>query len=417
MSGITGAAVLGSLVIAGLIAPTANAEVSTSTVTPPILSATDQRIGVYLTARALNPQLGTDLKALVTDTGSGTTLWSQGPTTGQLPASTTKLVTAVNTLQAFGPDYRFATTVRRGNYWRDVVLVGAGDPGLSSTQISSLATRTAVTVVSHGIRTVRVYVDDSLFPAPSLAYGWKSTYVPTDVSPVRALVVNQHRSLDTSIDAGKTFAAMLATHGVKTALVARGRAPAGSPLIGSVLGRRVDSLLGSMLRPSDNDYAEAFHRLVAKRSGYPTTWTGAQAAQRKVLAGLGVDLSTSRLYDGSGLSRADRLTPAQLVAVLTLAVDGNHPKLAVLPSLLPLAARTGTLSPDFLRYTTAPTSCAAGLIQAKTGSLAGVIGLAGYARGADGRTKAFALLDNGVPATLTTRRAVDRLAATVTGCY
>jgi D-alanyl-D-alanine carboxypeptidase/D-alanyl-D-alanine-endopeptidase (penicillin-binding protein 4) len=417
MSGITGAAVLGSLVVTGLLAPGAHAGVAPATVSPPTLSASDQRIGTYLTARALNPQLGTDLKALVTDTGTGTTLWSQSPTTGQLPASTTKLVTAVNTLQTFGPDYRFTNMVRRGASWNRVVLVGAGDPGFNSTQLEYLASKTATAAVQHGYRWVTVYVDDSLFPAPSLAYGWKSTYVPTDVSPVRALVVDQHRSLDTSIDAGKVFSKMLARHGVSTYAVVRGRASATAPIIGSVLGRRVDSMLGSMLRPSDNDYAEAFHRLVASRNGYSTTWAGAQAAQRKVLTGLGVDVSTAHLYDGSGLSRADRLTPAQLVAVLTLAVDGNHPKLAVLPSLLPIAARTGTLAPDFLRYTTVPTNCAAGLIQAKTGSLSGVIALAGYARGSDGRTKAFALLDNGVPATLTTRRAVDRLAATVTGCY
>jgi D-alanyl-D-alanine carboxypeptidase/D-alanyl-D-alanine-endopeptidase (penicillin-binding protein 4) len=427
MSGITGAAVFGSLVITGLTAPAVSAAApaetavqvaaSASTVIVPTLSATDQRLATYLTARALNPQLGTDLKALVTDTGSGTTLWSQGPTTGQLPASTTKLVTAVNTLQTFGPDYRFTTTVKRGAYWNRVVLVGSGDPGFTSAQLATLATKTAVAAVAHGYRWVTVYVDDSLFPAPSLAYGWKSTYVPADVSPVRALVVNQRRSLDTSIDAGKIFATMLSLHGVRTRAVVRGRAAASAPVIGSSVGRRVDSLLASMLLPSDNDYAEAFHRLVAKHNGYATTWAGAQTAQRKVLTGLGVDLSTAHLYDGSGLSRADRLTPAQLVSVLTLAVDGNHPRLAALPSLLPIAARTGTLAPDYLRYTTAPTSCAAGLIQAKTGSLSGVIALAGYARGADGRRKAFALLDNGVPATLTTRRAVDRLAATVTGCY
>jgi serine-type D-Ala-D-Ala carboxypeptidase/endopeptidase (penicillin-binding protein 4) len=184
-----------------------------------------------------------------------------------------------------------------------------------------------------------------------------------------------------------------------------------------VQGRRVDSMLASMLLPSDNDYAEAFHRLVARRNGYSASWTGASAAQRKVLRDLGVDLSTSTLYDGSGLSRADRLTADQLVRVLSLAVDGAHPKLAVLPSLLPVAARTGTLAPDYLRYTTWPTRCAAGIIQAKTGSLSGVISLAGYAQGADGRTKAFAWLANGVPSTLTTRKAVDKLATTITGCW
>ena len=78
---------------------------------------------------------------------------------------------------------------------------------------------------------------------------------------------------------------------------------------------------------------------------------------------------------------------------------------------------SGTLAPHYLRFVTNPTRCAAGLIQAKTGSLTGVISLSGFARGADGRVKLFSFLLNRVPSTLTTRRAVDRLAATVTGCW
>jgi D-alanyl-D-alanine carboxypeptidase/D-alanyl-D-alanine-endopeptidase (penicillin-binding protein 4) len=54
-----------------------------------------------------------------------------------------------------------------------------------------------------GSSTVRVLVDDSLFPAPKLARGWKSSYVHEDVRAVRALVVNQHDVSDTALDAGK----------------------------------------------------------------------------------------------------------------------------------------------------------------------------------------------------------------------
>ena len=128
--------------------------------------------------------------------------------------------------------------------------------------------------------------------------------------------------------------------------------------------------------------------------GYAATWAGAAAAQRKVLLGLGVDLGTSRLYDGSGLSRADRLTARQLVSVLSLPLDGQHPRLV---SLLTRAGRRSHrhAGADYLRYTTWPTKCAVGLVEGKTGSLRGVITLAGYARGADGRTKAFAFLANG----------------------
>ena len=383
----------------------------------PALSRSDQRIVTMLTVRARADQLGNDLTGLVTDGVSKTLLWQQRRGTGQLPASTTKLVTSVNALTVFGPAHRFTTTVRKGSTWGKVVLVGAGDPSLNRANLKTLAAATAHNVRAHNVRRVTVQVDDSLFARPSLAHGWMDDYMPTDVSPVRALVVNQHTSWDTSIDEGKEFAAQLKAYGLTPRGVERARAPRGTPVLASVQGRRLDSIVKSMLLPSDNDYAEALHRLVALKTGYAATWSGAAAAQRKVLLGLGIDLGTSRLYDGSGLSRADRLTARQLVSVLSLPLDGNHPKLVSLLDSLPVAGRTGTLAPKYLRYTTWPTRCAVGLVEGKTGSLRGVITLAGYARGADGRTKAFAFLANGVPSTLTTRRAVDKLATTVTGCW
>ena len=423
-----GAAALAAFAVVGSqLAGSAPAQAVTVASTPatagltatsvPALSGTDQRIASMLTVRARADQLGNDLTGLVTDGVSKTLLWQQRRGTGQLPASTTKLVTSVNALTVFGPAHRFTTTVRKGSTWGKVVLVGAGDPSLNRANLKTLAAATAYNVRAHNVRRVTVQVDDSLFARPSLAYGWMDDYMPTDVSPVRALVVNQHTRWDTSIDAGNEFAAQLKAYGLTPRGVERARAPRGTPVLASVQGRRLDAIVKSMLLPSDNDYAEALHRLVALKTGYGATWSGAAAAQRKVLLGLGIDLGTSQLYDGSGLSRADRLTARQLVSVLSLPLDGNHPKLVSLLDSLPVAGRTGTLAPKYLRYTTWPTRCAVGLVEGKTGSLRGVITLAGYARGADGRTKAFAFLANGVPSTLTTRRAVDKLATTVTGCW
>ncbi|MEP6761119.1 MAG: D-alanyl-D-alanine carboxypeptidase/D-alanyl-D-alanine-endopeptidase [Sporichthyaceae bacterium] len=427
-STVTGsAAVAAFAVVWSLLAAPGPAEAVTVTGAPaaagltatsvPALSRSDQLIASMLAVRATDRQLGSDLAGLVTDATSGEAVWNKQSYARQLPASTTKLITSVNALTVFGPSYRFTTTVRRGTTWGRVALVGAGDPSLSRAGMRILAAATAQAVRAHGRHWVVVQVDDHLFPPPTLATGWASDYMPTDVSPVRALVVGQHTRWDTSLDAGNVFASLLKEYGVRTSSVVRARAPGGTPVLAKVQGRSLDLIVKDMLLPSDNDYAEALHRLVALRSGYPATWAGAAAAQRTVLAGLGIDLGTSRLYDGSGLSRSDRLTARQLVSVLSLALDGNHPRLVSLRASLPVAGRTGTLAPKYLRYTTWPTKCAVGLVTAKTGSLRGVITLAGYARGADGRTKAFALLANGVPSTLTTRKAVDKLATTVTGCW
>jgi D-alanyl-D-alanine carboxypeptidase/D-alanyl-D-alanine-endopeptidase (penicillin-binding protein 4) len=412
------AARLAAVALVATLAATANATPTAAADALPPRSQTDQYVHDILADRAKNPILGSDTTGLVTDATTGRILWSQRRLSRQLPASTTKLVTAVNSLETFGPAHRFTTEVRTSADLSRVILVGGGDPSLSGTNLSALASDTAAVLTSQAATAVTVHVDDSLFPKPTRAYGWLSAYVGRDIRPVRALVVNQHRAWDTSIDAGKVFAAKLRAHGIVVSNVVRGRAPVDSLTVAQVHGQSLDVIVATMLRSSDNDYAEALHRLVARQVGYRTTWWGASVAQREVLAKLGVHLGTSKLYDGSGLSRAGRLTAAQLVAVMNVAFNSNYPNLASLRSgSLPIAGRTGTLGPTYKRFTTAPTNCAAGLIEAKTGTLRGAITLTGFARGADGQIKLFAFLVNGMPSTLSTRRAVDRLAASVTGCF
>ena len=381
------------------------------------LSATDQAVHDKLAYRSLRAQLGDDLAGIVVDPVAGQEVWSRTPGEAQIPASNTKILTAVTALQSFGPDHRFTTRVTTGSTARRVVLVGGGDPSLSSRQLGAMARTVAGGLLAQGLDRVRVQVDDSLFPAPTRPYGWKAAYTIRDVSPVRALVVDQHRRWDTSLDAGQVFARRLERRGVDVRSVRHGVAPAGATVLAESLGADLATQVAGMLQTSDNDVAEGLHRLVALQTGHPATWEGAEQARQAVLAGMGVPLTTT-LYDGSGLSRKDRLRPAELVAVLGTVFDGAHPNLAGLQDgSFAVAGVSGTLGPSFRRYVTNPTRCAAGLVQAKTGSLSGVITLSGFARGADGQVKLFSFLLNHVPSTLTTRQAVDRLAATVTGCW
>jgi D-alanyl-D-alanine carboxypeptidase/D-alanyl-D-alanine-endopeptidase (penicillin-binding protein 4) len=126
-----------------------------------------------------------------------------------------------------------------------------------------------------------------------------------------------------------------------------------------------------------------------------------------------------RLYDGSGLSRGNRLTAAALVALLGAATSASHPELRAihLAGGLPVAGLTGTLRAARGRFATPPSSCAVGRLAAKTGHLSDVVTLAGVATGADGRPKTFAILLNGRRSTLATKQWVDGLAATITGCW
>jgi serine-type D-Ala-D-Ala carboxypeptidase/endopeptidase (penicillin-binding protein 4) len=413
MTAVVGSAVLSLSV--GLL-PTAAATADATVPLP--LSVTDQQVRDNLELRSLAKRLGDDLTGSVVDAETGQEIWARDAAEQQIPASTVKIITAVNTLESFGPEHRFQTSAMTGATARRVVLVGGGDPSLSRRDLRRLAKQTAATFQSSGIRRIRVDVDDSLFPSPTHARGWKWAYTIRDVSPVRALVVNQHRSWDTSLDAGRVFARLLEDQGMRVRAVRRNARPEGATAIAQVYGDPVAQQVTSMLKTSDNDVAEGLHRLVAIQNGFPASWRGAMRAQSAVLARLGVAVEVGSVKDGSGLSRRDRLSPSQVTAVLRSAFDPAHPNLAVLQSgALAIAGVDGTLSSRYLRYVTSPTRCAAGLVEGKTGSLSGVIALSGLARGADGRVKVYSFLLNHVPAELKTRRAVDKLASTITGCW
>jgi len=384
-------------------------------------SSVDRRIGSSLSARATTTRFGTAFTGAVVDAASGRLVWSRNGTTGRMPASTTKLVTATNALAAFGSSHRFTTTVKRGaqqNQADQVVLVGSGDPDLSSPQLAALATATATKMKAARQTRVRLYADDSLFAAPTLATGWKSSYVPADTTWLRSLVVDRHDMSDTALDAAKVFATKLRAQGITVTRIGRGRAATKAPLLASSAGVTLGTSISHMMLTSDNEHAEALHRLVGIRMGYGNTWSAARAAQKKGLASQG--LTATALYDGSGLSRSDRLTGVQLARVVANAFEpANTTRLALLRSNagLPVSGRTGTLQAAYGRFTTAASRCAVGKVHAKTGSLGDVVSLAGWTVGKDGRVKTFAFVVNGRTATLALRRSVDMLAATVNGCY
>lgn len=377
----------------------------------------DVRMRSLLSARASTTAFGPVFGGAVVDVAANRVVWSKNGGTRLRPASTTKLVTATNALSVLGPAYRFSTRVRVSTDGRTLWLVGSGDPSLTTAALDSLARTAAASTVARGIATVRVRVDDYAFARPTLAYGWKSSYVPADVRWVRALGIDGRRVTDSAMDAGAYFAARVRAYGVAVSSVYRYKTVAGSATIATVQGQRLDAIVRRMLLVSDNDDAELLHRAVARAAGQPGTWTGALTAQRALIEREGVALSPSALYDGSGLSRSDRLTPVQLAQVVTNAFEPGNPELVSLTTgSLPQSGRTGTLSAAAGRYVTSPSSCAAGKVWAKTGTLSDTIALAGYTTGTDGRVKAFAFLVGGT-SSLTVKRRVDALAATVNGCY
>jgi D-alanyl-D-alanine carboxypeptidase/D-alanyl-D-alanine-endopeptidase (penicillin-binding protein 4) len=391
--------------------------------------------------------LGNTVHVSVVDVASGQALYERDADVPTTPASTTKLITAVTVLASRGPAYRLSTTAVAGRAPGEVVLVGGGDPTLSvgarglypgAARLDQLAAQ--VKQALGATKPTKVLVDTSLFGGPETGLGWS----PGDVSPdgqvarVQSLMTNggrvkavhnEHggdpRFADPAIGAGQAFAKLL---GVPTTSVTRGRAPAAAPAttgvaptgvapgvqLGVVQSPPLVQVTDWMLEQSDNIIAEVLARQVAVAAGKPATFDGATDAMIAKLRELGLPGDEADLYDGSGLSRHNGISPTLLTGLLALAANGKQPAITGIFGGLPVAGWSGTLAGRF--QTPAPNRAAYGIVRAKTGTLSGVNTMAGELMTADGRMLVFAIMASGSANAITAKRALDRVPARLVAC-
>jgi serine-type D-Ala-D-Ala carboxypeptidase/endopeptidase (penicillin-binding protein 4) len=353
------------------------------------------------------------------------------------PASTQKLLVATAALAVLGPDFRFETKVVSdgkphdgavGTLW----LVGAGDPTLATpeyaqwlkdrpryqlraaTPLAELATGLA----AAGVRAVAggIVGDDSRYDRARTVPTWKPSYITeNEVGPLGALLVNdgfdvfdkppEHRADDPAVHAAGELTRLLQAIGVGVASPASsGVLPLRTETLATVRSAPLSDIVAGMLRESDNTAAE----LPTRELGVVRAHDGSTAAGTKAvvdaLAGVGLPTAGLRLGDGSGLEATNRATCSVLAAALRRPDRTGAPLLA---PLLAVAGRSGTLA---LRLADTPLD---GKLRAKTGSLDGVSGLAGYLDGR--RALSFAVLANGNLSDADGRLLQDRLAAVLAG--
>jgi serine-type D-Ala-D-Ala carboxypeptidase/endopeptidase (penicillin-binding protein 4) len=411
--------------------------------------------------------LGKHVGGAVVDLDTGQLLYGKDAQGLFAPASTTKLLTAAAALATLGPDFRIRTKVVVGAAPGQIVLVGGGDPTLSTTapagfvpapaSIGDLARATAAALRSAGTTTVTLGYDTTLFTGPRTAQTWPATYVSSGVvAPVTALSLDEGRVgaivegtaprvPDPAASAAKAFARRLVALGITvTGAPTSVTAPApptvastsgspattgstsGSPSASStraapgatiavVSSPALADLVGWMLSTSDNDLAEAVAHLTAIAAGGPSDFEGGVTAVNKALDTLGLPIDAIHLYDGSGLTGSTQVPPAVLAKVLSLAGSPDHPQLRPLLSGLAVAGFSGSLE---TRFEDPTTRGGAGVVRAKSGTLSAVSAIAGTVDDADGRVLAFVFLADEVPAggTLAAREALDRLVTAVAGC-
>ncbi|MCW2858056.1 MAG: dacB [Marmoricola sp.] len=360
----------------------------------------------YVNAAVLGPHAD----VWVSDLSTGKVVYRHG-LTSVTPASTMKLLTATAALETLGPMSRFRTkVVGAGNR---IVLVGGGDPLLASTpakarglyparaDLATLARSTAQALRAEGVRKVSLGYDASAFIGPAVNPHWPGSYLTGDVvPPISALWADEGRDArghyvgDPAAAATEAFAAGLRRAGiVVSGPVTARKAPAAATELAAVDSAPLGEIVQHTLAVSDNDAAEVILRQVgAKVSGNPS-FAGGVAAVRTVLSGLGADVTGSTQYDGSGLSRDNRLTPQLLLDVLALVTSPAHPQLREVLTGLPVAGFTGSLQDRFDKGPAA----ARGRVRAKTGTLTGVHALAGLASDVHGNLMLFVMVTDRVP--------------------
>jgi serine-type D-Ala-D-Ala carboxypeptidase/endopeptidase (penicillin-binding protein 4) len=166
-------------------------------------------------------------------------------------------------------------------------------------------------------------------------------------------------------------------------------APPRAATLASVSSPPLAQIVRQMLLESNNVIAENLARQVALATGRPASFSGGAAAEAAVLRRLGV--TGVSLVDGSGLSPRDRITPAALVRLITVASGPAQGRLRAAITGLPVAGFSGTLAAGGSVFAD-PGPAALGLVRAKTGNLTTVATLAGIAYAANGELLSFAVM-------------------------
>lgn len=158
---------------------------------------------------------------------------------------------------------------------------------------------------------------------------------------------------------------------------------------------------------SENLHAELMLRRIS-RAPFCSKGSGAIGARltRAFLMQAGLDPDDFVLFDGSGLSGHDLVTPRVTTRLLAYAV--TQPWFALWKSSLPVAGEDGSLSG---RFSKPPLK---GHVFAKTGTLSEARALSGYLEAASGRTVIFSILvGNHMPGTSADRDAMDRIVGAI----
>jgi D-alanyl-D-alanine carboxypeptidase/D-alanyl-D-alanine-endopeptidase (penicillin-binding protein 4) len=384
------------------------------------------------------------------------------------PASILKLLTSYVALKDLGPDYRFTTNVlvAAGENGRDVFIQAGADPNLRTEDLEIIARRI---LANAGKKLQGVYVDPSLvistrerqgqraYEAGSAALVFNFNSVLFEVCPASpgnaALVrtdpfeysVQTSGQIATTTGAGGTYGideASAGTYRLSGSIgskrqcgrhyrsvqdsssyfldVLGGRlrslgvgfntsgvksAPAKATLVYAHQSKALSQILEDLNHFSTNLIAEQVVTAIGRKvSGH---MSHAEGVARLEAVARTWGASGVELFDASGLSRKNKITPQSLLRVLEVAK--NDVKVGVeFEKSLSVLGRNGTLKNRGVDTRSV-------VLRGKTGTLNGVVSLAGYVYTPAGKTVGFVMIQNGADSPGEMRRREDRVVKILNG--
>lgn len=364
-------------------------------------------------SRALRPAGHSD-GAEVVDLSTGETLFSTAASIPRLPASVEKIYTTSTALQRFGTNTNLLTSVWGSGYldasggWHGTLyLKGGGDPTFGSASYDSYAYGTGASmqrlvanlVQSCGITSVSgsIVGDESFLDSlrGTAATGYR---VSTDIEGLLSGLAYDRGLTSAAGTAFQSRPALFAAQQFAAALrqahvavpaqtkIYTGIVPTGAQRMAAVHSPRMATLIKLTNMPSDNFLAEMLLKDLGARFGARGSSAAGAAVVRSQLARS--FRIHPRLVDGSGLSRADRTSPREVIAALTSLANNQS-----FVNSLSVAGVSGTMKTG-LHGTAAQRRC-----QGKTGTLHDVANLVGYCTARNGHRLVFAFLMNSVDPT------------------
>lgn len=348
--------------------------------------------------------------ALVYDATTGQRLFAHDAHAGRIPASVEKLYTTSTALFDFGPNARLHTRIygtgklKPNGTWRGTLyLKGGGDPTFGGRYFNRTAYGAGANVQrlvrrlkQLGIKRVRgrIIADESYFDT---LRGGPDTGYQANLETEGELSALSYDAGFTSLYEDKLQAqpALWAARALRKAMrsagirvtrsttLSTGTTPGRARLVVEEASPRMHKLIELTNSPSDNFFAETLLKGLGAAFGTGGTTNDGAAVVRSVIAArLGLH---PQLNDGSGLSRYDRTTVAQVVSLLRQ-MQGNH----ALYNSLSIAGVRGTLANAMLG------TRAANNLRGKTGTLHDVANMVGYCTARNGDQLVFAFLMNGL---------------------